>query len=550
MTLKEFNEAVRSVRKVLHERGIEFPSNQLEYEIARLIAKYDFPPDVDIVNVLNEIADNLDSTLSLSENLEIAEAIIGKYVSLEERLSYKDVEYMIKTLEEWNRNQAEEYAREYYEQQEEESGVEWWQIFNVPRSLIQHIETTSTTITTVAVEPEKIEQKVLEVRDYQIQAIETWKRTRRGVVVMPTGTGKTYVALRIIFDALASNPKTHVAVIVPLIELAQQWKKRMREFGLYATLYYGEEKRISRVTIFVLNSAYLNMRLLRLFDIIIIDEIHHLRGENFQKIIHEIRDKDVLGLTATPELGSLQHFIPIIFRMSYNEAREKGAIVDIDVVPIHVDMTPEEKSKYLEIEEKMENIAKLIEKLRNSDDKEDKAELEELELRYRILADKRKRLMSRIEEKRRRVVEIAKSHEGEKIIVFTESIESAETIKNELVSNGVKAETYHSQKPDTVRRRILATWGKAFSVLVTVRALDEGIDVPEVRIGIVVASGTSTRQITQRLGRILRPAPGKEKATLYVLVARNTYESEILSKIREIAGKNKSVEIDNYSPSP
>jgi len=546
MTLTEFNEAVRNVRRVLHERGIELPSNQLEYEIARLIARYDFPPEVDVINVINEIVDNLDSRLSLGENLEIAKAIIDKYIGLEERLSYKDVEDMIKALEEWNRNQAEEYAREYYEQ-EGESGVEWWQIFNVPRSLIQHIETASTTVT---VEPEKIEQKVLEVRDYQMQAIETWKRMRRGVVVMPTGTGKTYVALRVIFDALASNPKTHVAVIVPLIELAQQWRKRMREFGLYATLYYGEEKRISRVTIFVINSAYLNMRLLRLFDLIVIDEIHHLKGENFQRIIHEIRDKDVLGLTATPELGSLQHFIPIIFRMSYNEARQKGAIVDIDVVPIYVDMTPEEKSEYLEIEEKMENIAKLIEKLRDSEDKEDKAELEELELRYRILADKRKRLMSRIEEKRRRVVEIAKSHEGEKIIVFTESIESAEAIKHELVSNGVRAETYHSQKPDNVRKRILATWGKAFSVLVTVRALDEGIDVPEVSVGIIVASGTSTRQITQRLGRILRPAPGKEKATLYVLVARNTYETEILSKIREIAGKNKSMQMDNFSPSP
>jgi superfamily II DNA or RNA helicase len=544
MTLKEFNEAVRNVRKVLHERGIDFLTGKLEYEIARLIASYDFPPDVDVVNVLNEIADNLDSTLSLGENLEIAEAIINKYVSLEERLSYRDVEDMIRALEEWNRNQAEEYVREYYEQ-EEESGVEWWQIFNVPRSLIQHVETASTT--TVA-DHEKIERKVLEIRDYQREAIETWKKARRGVVVMPTGTGKTYVALRVILDALAVNPRTHVAVIVPLIELAQQWRKRMREFGLYSTLYYGEEKRISRVTIFVVNSAYLNPRLLRLFDLIIIDEIHHLRSEKFQHIIHEVRDKDVLGLTATPELGAIQYHIPIVYRMSFDEARQRGAIVDIDVVPVYVDMAPEERSEYLEIEEKMENVAKLMEKLRDSEDQEDRAELEDLEQRYRILADKRKRLMSRLEEKRRRVVEIARMHIGERVMVFTESIESAEAIKSELLSNGVKAETYHSQKSDAVRKRILATWGKAFTVLVTVRALDEGIDVPECGVAIIVASGTSTRQITQRLGRILRPAPGKETAKLYVLVARNTYETEILSRIREIAGKSGDMKIDGFSP--
>jgi superfamily II DNA or RNA helicase len=543
MTLKEFNEAVRNVRKVLHERGIDFYSGKLEYEIARLIARYDFPPDVDVINVLNEIADNQDSSLSLGENLEIAEAIINKYIGLEERLSHKDVEDMIRALEEWNRRQAEEYVREYYEE-EGESGVEWWQIFNVPRSLVQHIEATPS----VAVEPERAEQKVLEIRDYQREAVETWERVRRGVIVMPTGTGKTYVALRVILDALAVNPRTHVAVIVPLIELAQQWKKRMREFGLYSTLYYGKEKRISRVTIFVVNSAYLNLRLLRLFDLIIIDEMHHLKNEKFQHIIHEIKDKDVLGLTATPELGAIQHHIPIIYRMNYDEARQRGAIVDIDVVPVYVDMTPEERSEYLEIEEKMENVAKLIERLRDSEDQEDRAGLEDLEQRYRILADKRKRLMSRIREKRRRVVEIARTHAGERVMVFTESIESAEAIKSELLASGIRAETYHSQKPDSVRKRILATWGKAFSVLVTVRALDEGIDVPEVGVAIIVASGTSTRQITQRLGRILRPAPGKETAKLYVLVARNTYETEILSKIREIAGKSGDMKIDGFPP--
>jgi superfamily II DNA or RNA helicase len=67
-------------------------------------------------------------------------------------------------------------------------------------------------------------------------------------------------------------------------------------------------------------------------------------------------------------------------------------------------------------------------------------------------------------------------------------------------------------------------------------------------VAIIVASGTSTRQITQRLGRILRPAPGKEVAKLYVLVARNTYETEILSKIREIAGKSGDMRIDGFPP--
>jgi superfamily II DNA or RNA helicase len=533
MTLTEFNESVRRVRRILRERGIELVSGKLEYEIARLVAKYEFPPEVDIVEVLNEVADSIDPELSVSENLEIARAVIERYVSPEERLGYKDVEDMVRALEEWYRSQSEEYL-ERYEREQEEGVVEWWQIFNVPPGFSASIEPYLEQRPAEAAEERRPR---VELREYQEEAVEAWRRAgRRGVVVMPTGTGKTYVALRVMLDELMANPQARVAVIVPYIALALQWRERMRRVGLNPGLYYGEEKRLRRITIFVLNSAYLNLRLLKLFDLIVIDEVHHLRGENFQRIVHEIKDKEVLGLTATPELGAVQYHIPIVYRMSYNEARQRGAVVDIDVVPVYVDMTPEERSEYLEIEEKMENVAKMIERLRGSDDQEDKAELEELEQTYRILADKRKRLMSRIEEKRRRVVEIARMHAGERVMVFTESIESAEAIKNELLASGIRAETYHSQKPDSVRKRVLATWGKAFTVLVTVRALDEGIDVPECGVAIIVASGTSTRQITQRLGRILRPAPDKERATLYVLVARGTYETTILERIRAVAG--------------
>jgi superfamily II DNA or RNA helicase len=548
MTLIEFNENVKRIRRILRQRGIELGSGKLEYEIARMVARYDFPPDVDLVEVLNEVADSIDPELSLGENLEIARAVIEHYISLEERLSYKDVEDMVRALEEWYRSQSEEYIRERLEREQEEGAVEWWQIFNVPPGFSASIEPYLEQ-RPAAETAEERRPRVVELRDYQREAVEAWRRAgRRGVVVMPTGTGKTYVALRVILDALAANPRTRVAVIVPLIELAHQWRRRMLELGLYPTLYYGEEKRVSRVTIFVINSAYLNLRLLRLFDLIIIDEVHHLKGESFQRIVHEIKDKEVLGLTATPELGAIQYHIPVVYRMSYNEARERGAIVDIDVVPVYVDMTPEERSEYLDIEERMENVAKMIERLRGSDDQEDKAELEELEQTYRILADKRKRLMSRIGEKRRRVVEIARMHAGERVMVFTESIESAEAIKSELLASGIRAETYHSQKSDAVRKRILATWGKAFTVLVTVRALDEGIDVPEVGVAIIVASGTSTRQITQRLGRILRPAHGKEKAKLYVLVARGTYETTILEKIRAVAGSGARGSFPPLSP--
>jgi superfamily II DNA or RNA helicase len=119
------------------------------------------------------------------------------------------------------------------------------------------------------------------------------------------------------------------------------------------------------------------------------------------------------------------------------------------------------------------------------------------------------------------------------VIVFSGSIESIEELKKYLIENGVSAETYHSQKPESVRDSIFAEWGRGFRVLLAVRALDEGVDVPEVKTGIIIASGKEVRQLVQRQGRLIRPVQGK-KARLYVVYAEGTYEYEIFLRLRSL----------------
>jgi len=159
--------------------------------------------------------------------------------------------------------------------------------------------------------------------------------------------------------------------------------------------------------------------------------------------------------------------------------------------------------------------------------------VKELDRMLKILLNRRRQLLSKIPSKREKVLEIVRSVEDERILVFSESIESVETLKQYLLENGVSAETYHSQKPEHVRDAIFAGWGKAFRVLLAVRALDEGVDVPEVKTGIIIASGKETRQLVQRLGRLIRPVAGK-RARVYVVYAEGTYEFEIFLKLRGI----------------
>lgn len=157
----------------------------------------------------------------------------------------------------------------------------------------------------------------------------------------------------------------------------------------------------------------------------------------------------------------------------------------------------------------------------------------ELERKLKIIINERRIFLSRIGAKKGALLDVAREHPDEKIIVFSESIDSIEELREYLVRNGVPAETYHSGKSEYEMTRIFSECGRGFNVLLAVRALDEGVDVPEVKIGVVVASGQSVRQLVQRKGRIMRPREGKQ-AKLYVIYAQDSVEFQLITKINAI----------------
>jgi superfamily II DNA or RNA helicase len=164
---------------------------------------------------------------------------------------------------------------------------------------------------------------------------------------------------------------------------------------------------------------------------------------------------------------------------------------------------------------------------------EDARERMRLEKLLKKYINRRRMLLSRLEAKRQAVYDIVNRHPGERILVFSESIESIEALKRYLLERGVKAETYHSNKPEHVRDLIFRRWGLDFSVLLSCRALDEGIDVPECGIAVMIASGMSVRQLVQRKGRIMRPREGKV-ARLYIVYAHGSIETKIPMKVKAI----------------
>lgn len=132
MGLAEFNARVQEIRDLVNQRGIDLRSDELEYEIAKRIAKhYNTLKQYDIIQILNEISDNLDSKLTVEENLAIVDNILGQYLK-EDKYDIDYVESYEEALEHWNREYAKELTQQYYEK-EAENSVDWDKILAVQK---------------------------------------------------------------------------------------------------------------------------------------------------------------------------------------------------------------------------------------------------------------------------------------------------------------------------------------------------------------------------------------------------------------------------------
>jgi len=120
------------------------------------------------------------------------------------------------------------------------------------------------------------------LRDYQEQALRSWNDGgRRGVIVLPTGAGKTVIALKAI--ELLNQPSV---VVVPTLDLVEQWRSRLEdEFGVEVGVYGGGDNKIGALTVSTYDSAYLRAgEIGNRFNFIVFDEVHHLAAEGYRQI--------------------------------------------------------------------------------------------------------------------------------------------------------------------------------------------------------------------------------------------------------------------------
>jgi len=363
------------------------------------------------------------------------------------------------------------------------------------------------------------------LRPEQDQALAAWdKARRRAQIVMPTGTGKTEVAL-----AAMARAALATLVVAPIRDLMHQWRRRiLRAFDYDAGIVGDNLFNLQPVTVTTYDSAYIHMgEIGARFALIVFDEEHHLPGPCRRDAAIMSAATMRLGLTATPERSDgrqtdLDWLIgPVAYRMPFNQARGR-ALAEFDAVRVPVALSPGEQRTYDQCSRLVRHFIIARRKERPGYTWRDlcgQAGKDPAARRAQKAYYLKQSIEDRAAEKLRVLEDIFRLHAGRRIIVFAGSNAMAMEVSRRFLVPTILS---HTRKGE--RRAVLDGFADGrLPVIVANRVLDEGMDVPAAKIAVVIGGQGSTRQAKQRLGRILRRT-GNARATLYEVVCEDTAE--------------------------
>jgi superfamily II DNA or RNA helicase len=363
-----------------------------------------------------------------------------------------------------------------------------------------------------------------ELRQIQKEAFHAWMQSKRGVIVMPTGTGKTEVALAIMRELGKST-----LIVAPVRDLMYQWHRRiLKRLGYDAGIIGDNTFNLRPVSVTTYDSAYIHMETLGAkFGLIIFDECHHLPGINRREAALMSAAPLRMGLTATPHRSDgrekdIEWLIgPIVYNIPISSTRGKE-LADYDVFRIPVHLIDEEQEHYntcarivrdYMIQRKEEYPSFEWQDLMAETGKDPDARAAQQAFYFM------KSIQERAVEKFRVLEDVFRLHMGTPIIIFTGSNVMARDISKRFL---IPCLLNHCGKKE--RLEILDGFRDGvYPALVANRVLDEGVDLPEAKVAVVLGGFASIRQAIQRLGRILRKT-GYKRGILYEVVCQDTSE--------------------------
>lgn len=364
----------------------------------------------------------------------------------------------------------------------------------------------------------------LPLRPYQRAALLSWEFSdRRGTIVLPTGSGKTQVAL-----AALASAGVRALCLVPTRALLEQWLFALRAAYRGSVGCLGDGRRdLQAITVSTYESAYRLMpRIGCQFELLVVDEAHHFGSGARDEALEMSIAAQRLGLTATPPsepaLSRMAELIgPVVYQLGIADLAGKW-LSDFDLVTVQLGLSPVERASY---DADYRVFSQYRRQFQRSDPDASWADFASVaaqspEGRAALDAWRRNRqLLHFTEAKAAAVGVLLDRHRDSRVIIFTADNGAAYRIAREQLVMPITCDISRAER----EAALSAFRAGTLRALVSARVLNEGVDVPDADVAIIVSGTQGEREHVQRVGRLLRPVPGK-RALIYQLATRATPE--------------------------
>lgn len=382
--------------------------------------------------------------------------------------------------------------------------------------------------------------KLPELRWYQKAAVAAWRDAgERGVIALPTGTGKTLTAL----GAMAALGVATL-VLVPTRVLLDQWARAIGEAWSLPVGRLGDgDHQVAPITVSTYASAIeWAPRIGDQFGFVVVDEAHHVGAWCPAEVLEMLVAPARLGLTATPPddaMAVTRAIGPVVYELGIADLVGE-ALADYDLETVAIQLDPLERAVYREARERF-NAG--YTRFRRSAPRSTWRQFVEhatktVDGRASLAAWRASRsVLAFPAGKREKVRQLLARHEGERMLIFTANNATAYEIARHFLVVPMTCDIGRTERAEMLRR---FREGSA-PVLVSSQVLDEGLDVPEADVAIIVGGTASARRHVQRIGRVLRPRVGK-RARVYELETQASAEvATVTQRRRGLRGRREQV---------
>lgn len=401
----------------------------------------------------------------------------------------------------------------------------------------------------------------VELFEYQNNAISKWKEHEyKGIFDMATGTGKTFTALGAACQLFNQKKRLFLVICCPFVHLVDQWEEEAEKFNIKPICCHGSteweenvkrqsikfrQQRTNFVCLIVCNNTFKNEKIQKVIKenlndcLLIVDEAHNFGAKDISKYMN-LEYPYRLGLSATINRHGdpsgtqkiIDFFGNVCYEYSLKEAIDNGKLTRYLYYPVLIYLNETELDEYIDLTKKL-------------------VKTEDEDVRKKLLI-KRARKIACAKNKVPKLMELIDKYKTQDSLLIycgvgksmydDGEIKSEETqirdVVRLLTEKNMMATKFTSE--ESRNQRLLIKKGyesKDIQVLVAMKCLDEGVNIPSIKTAFILASSTNPKEYIQRRGRVLRRCEGKEYAEIYDFITLpfnpETYVSDNIMKLSE-----------------